>query len=311
MHALVKVHEYTLEKLGELDLRFTNQWVGANVGNTTTASLGIASAVLLFVAPPVGIGLGIGSAVTGGLSFAGDSFADRMHCLDFRRRVSVDALNSVAVSELVEQWFQAQRSLGASVGSVGLASSTGANCATHDPVAEALVDGSLVVGSVSQGGATTAIRTIGTASGAAAPGIVIASQVLGIAGALISTGAAIRGWSTMKAGQSVVRSKILELKLGILRIQHLLAAIDRLECPLCAEAVTLADDVRRCTVRMHCFHATCIQKATKGVSGPCHVCGGSLAPGAEAMVESLESWTTRFDQVAERGNDNSGGDVSV
>jgi len=301
MHALIRVHEDTLRKLDKLDKKFTNQWVGTNVGNTTTASLGIASAVMLFVAPPVGIGLGIGSAVTGSLSFAGDSIADRLHCLDFRRRISVDSWNVVAVSELVEQWLQALTSTGASLGSAFMAMSS-AGPSDVQQMSVALVDGGLAVGQVSQGGASTAVRTLASSSGVALPASAIASaiQILGVAGAVLQTGSAIRGWTSMKAGQSIVRDKVRELKLGIVRTQHLLAAMDRLECHVCAEAITLVDDVRRCEHFMHCYHASCVKPAGGFDVFPCRVCGSSVSVEAESMVDSVQNWTDKLDHSPRR-----------
>merc|ERR1712039_994502 len=102
-----------------------------------------------------------------------------------------------------------------------------------------------------------ASRMIGTLTdvgrGAAAAG-----QAFGIAGALISTGIAFRGWSSRKGGQTAVRKKISELLMRVLRIQHLLAMIDRLECPICASHITLDSQVRHCVGHAHCFHASCL-----------------------------------------------------
>mmetsp|Transcript_17690 Transcript_17690/g.57417 ORF Transcript_17690/g.57417 Transcript_17690/m.57417 type:complete len:103 (-) Transcript_17690:1165-1473(-) len=57
---LLKVHRQTLDGLRELDGRMTGQWVGANMGQTASAGLGIASAVLLFTVPPLGAAFGVG-----------------------------------------------------------------------------------------------------------------------------------------------------------------------------------------------------------------------------------------------------------
>merc|ERR1711879_718779 len=70
------------------------------------------------------------------------------------------------------------------------------------------VDSTLTAGAVAEGAGAVGVR-IADQLGKSAAG---ASQVFGIAGALISTGFAIRGWSTTKAGQSMVREKIAELK---------------------------------------------------------------------------------------------------
>ena len=70
-----------------MDQRFTTQWAAVNSTNTLSAGLAVAGAAALFVAPPVGIGLGIGSAVSGGAASAGDAAADSYLLAELRRIV--------------------------------------------------------------------------------------------------------------------------------------------------------------------------------------------------------------------------------
>lgn len=313
LRALLEVHRDTLQGLRVLDSRFTSQWLGVNCGNTASAGLGIASAVCLFSAPPVGVGLGLGSAAVGGATFAGDSVADRAHSLELKRQLSRDALNAFVVAELLKEWIQARQSLltfsslsmptaapsmdgspllptsftrtssvGTTLGQCGLSGAALPLCGG------AAIDTSLTAGAFVDGLATAGTR-IADQLGKAA---MAASQVLGIAGALISTGFMIRGWSTSKAGQMVARELVEELTVRVLLIQQLLASIDRLECPLCAEAVILADNVQRCSASQHCFHAVCLRRCRAAGArctgaDECPECGSAMEQ-EELMVEAIE-----------------------
>lgn len=282
LRALLDVHRQTLQVLSDLDRQFTGQWVGTNVGNTTSASLGIASAVCLFVVPPVGIGLGVGSAITAGLTFTGDTLADRAHHSTFRKQLSKDAWNAFVVSELLKEWVQAQQTLGSS-GKQSSLTVTAATMAGGSKLEQA-IDGSLAAGSVVNGAASRVVA-----------GVAGASQVLGIAGALIQTGVAIRGWTSTNSGQQNVRGKIQELSCRILQIQHLLAAVDRLECHACSDNITLADDVRLCTNKLHCFHARCVEHLARlGKKTECPHCRGELIPEVELMIESAARYMHRL-----------------
>lgn len=293
--ALLEVHRKTLEELRSLDKRFTGQWVGTNVGNTTSASLGIASAAFLFFAPPVAIGLGVGSAVTGGVTMGADAVADSVNHASLRRQLANDAWNSFVVSELVREWVHARETLGASSKAIALAGMAGSRSQLTlgeegIPLGD-VVDGALVTGSVSSMSANAATRVMSTMG----QQVAMASQVLGIAGALLSTGIAIRGWSSTKAGQTDLREQATELRLRILRIQHLLSAVDRLECPVCADEVILADEVRRCTCMLHCFHVACVQGQQV-----CPLCGSDLEPNSHEMVESAQRFARDMKSKSER-----------
>jgi len=290
---LLNIHRMTLTGLMELDKQFTHQWVGVNMGNTASAGLGVASAVLLFAAPPVGVGLGIGSAMAGGLAFAGDSIANHVNLTDLKAQLSKDAWNAFVVSELLREWMQARQALSTSSSGTGAFSrahsvnSVGSSYCSRelDLGLEDAVDGTLTVSAVAEGAGAVGVRVADQLGKSAAA----ASQVLGIAGALISTGFAIRGWSTTKASQSMVRKKIADLKLRVHQIQHLLASVDRLECPICSDNLILADTVRHCTNHLHCFHAKCVQPwLQRGEPGSCPLCQGPLDASSGMLVDTVE-----------------------
>jgi len=221
---------------------------------------------MLFISPPVGIGLGIGSAVTGSVAYGADYLADWKHIADLKKQVSRDAYNAFVVAELLKEWVQARQALQTFPEDAGgrldtassfqsLSLSRSISSADGFTMGEA-VDGGLTVGAMVDATAVAGTR-IADQLGKAA---FAATQALGVAGALISTGFAIRAWSTSKAGQTAVREKMTELSTRILQIQQLIASVDRLECPLCAEPIILADAVQRCTLSHHCFHAGCMKR---------------------------------------------------
>merc|ERR1719491_2577354 len=160
----------------ELDGQFTHQWLGTNVGNTTSASLGIGSAVMLFVALPVGIGLGVGSAMTAGLTFAGDILADRAHHSSLRKQLSRDVSSAFVVSQLVKEWVKAQQTLGSSGKQQVSLTVSAVPTPARSTAANRAIDVGLGAGSVVNGAAGHMVHIAG------------ASQVAGIAGALIQTG---------------------------------------------------------------------------------------------------------------------------
>jgi len=288
LRALTDVHRQTLKGLRELDAKFTGQWVGVNVGTTASAGLGIASAVTMFLAPPVGVGLGIGSALTGGIAFTGDSLADRAHLADFRKQLSKDAWNSFVVAELIKEWMQARQALQsisqheASSQRAFSVQPEGAGSDSFQTVLGDAFASTLTAGAVVEGAGAFGVRVAdGLGKTAAA-----ASQVLGIAGALISTGFAVHGWSTIKSGQKVVRQKIGELIVRLLQIQHLLASVDRLECPICADNIILADSVRHCLHSAHCFHETCMSHLERRRIRSCPECAGPLCTVPEMLLDS-------------------------
>jgi len=281
---LLDMHRWTLAGLRHLDSRFTGQWLGVNMGNTASAGLGIASAVLLFVAPPVGVGLGIGSAVTSGITFAGDSLADRAHQADLRQQLALDDWNVAALAELLDEWARALQALGARLppGAGQGSDKDGDDEAGGISVSEAVEDG-LMAGAVVDGAAATATQ-VATHVADLGRTAAVASQAVGITGAIISTGFAIKGWSTTKAGQAAVRAKVAELTQRLLDIQRLLVEFDILECPICAVELTFMDDVRWCSHYLHCFHAGCLGRWEASRGDACPLCKSPLDPDADVMA---------------------------
>jgi len=294
--ALMDVHRETIAGLRDLDRHFTGQWLGVNSANSAAAGMGIAAAVLLFVVPPVGVGLGAGSAATGCAAWAGDCATDYALFARLRKQLAKDAWNSFSVAELMQQWMQAQEAYGAWTSSTDMAKADTTSTRRSQQTASAQVekmvgrpvDRTIMAGAVSQGTASTATklaaRVANLGSGAA-----IASQVFGVVGALVSTGVAVRGWSCTKSGQKVVRDRIGGLSLRIVQIQHLLAAVDRLECPYCADDITLMDDVRRCGPLLHCYHASCAARLQR-----CSCCSGPLEDTVEQLVDSVANFEKRL-----------------
>eukprot|EP00928_Gymnodinium_smaydae_P052714 TRINITY_DN3684_c2_g1_i1.p1 TRINITY_DN3684_c2_g1~~TRINITY_DN3684_c2_g1_i1.p1 ORF type:complete len:634 (+),score=114.77 TRINITY_DN3684_c2_g1_i1:168-1904(+) len=281
--ALVEVHRATLRGLWELEGSLAGQKTGVNAGNTATAGLGIASAVLLFVAPPLGVALGAASATAGGVTCAGDALADQAHAADLREQLSRDAWDSFAFAELLQQWLRARKALGTSV-PVGAASAVAdgrpagpRRPSDGDGALSAAIDAGLMAGAVTNTAATTATRLVAGLSAAAQSGALAATGVLGIVGALISTGMAIRGFKATKPSEQATRDFIAELRERVLQTQHLLAVLGRLECPICCDTLTLEDDVKRCSRSLHYFHTHCALGPGSGLDP--HVVRGARAAG--------------------------------
>lgn len=293
LRALLEVHRETLGALRELDHQFTKQWLGINLAKSTGASVGIASAVCLFAVPPVGIALSITGTIAGGLTLVGDRAANGIRRSDLRKQLSRDAWNAFVVAELLREWVQAQQAWGSSGKHASLKGSADdavggkrgqANNLTRINICRQAATHSTQIASVVESAVELGKTPTATAASAGVcTGLAVASQVAGVAGALISTGIAIRGWSTRNMGQKVVRVKIGELRSRILQIQHVLAAVDRLECPICADSITLADDVRLCKDGLHCLHANCAEQLTN-----CPVCHCQLADDVDLMEECCE-----------------------
>jgi hypothetical protein len=106
--ALQVARRVTLAKLYGIDARFTGQWLAVNSGNTVGAGLAVASAACLFVAPPVGVGLGIGSVAVSGAATGGDLLADSSFVSDLRECFCEDDMNAFAVVDLQNDWVKAQ-----------------------------------------------------------------------------------------------------------------------------------------------------------------------------------------------------------
>lgn len=98
--------------LKKLDADITTQWIGVNSANTATAGLAIGSAVTLLIAPPVGVGLGLCAAATGGATTAADLSVDCSTLAALRRQMALDIWNTIAVAELENDWLIARTQAG-------------------------------------------------------------------------------------------------------------------------------------------------------------------------------------------------------
>lgn len=268
MNAMLETHRETITGLMAIDERYSGTWVGVNASNTASAGLGVAATVALFVAPPVGVALGVGSTVASGMGFAGDALGDWGNNSDLRRQVARDDRCAFAAGELLKEWMEARAVLDAARSSPRN-SPRADNDEEHDQsddpsssssaperrrlTAEKAMDHSLKGGVISQN--LTTVAKIAQGGRAAAH----TARWFPIAGTLVSTGFAVRGWSTRKGGQKILRAKLDDIRGRMLRIQQLVACVGRLECSLCAEAVILFDNVRRCQHRHHIFHASCFE----------------------------------------------------
>lgn len=87
---LLNLRRRTLKWLEDLDYGLTVQWAGVGTAKSVSAALGIAAAVTIFLVPPVGIGLGIGSAASGVATTVGDVIANKVKGDSFRDEMAKD-----------------------------------------------------------------------------------------------------------------------------------------------------------------------------------------------------------------------------
>merc|ERR1719356_1754069 len=138
-----------------------------------------------------------------------------------RRQAARDDMNSFAVAELLKEWVASSCAI-SSAAPPRVAHDAPAKEWTSDDLSDPLgeageaVDTGLTAGGVGGWAAGTAARwavTTTTAQGlpAAAAAAVAATQVIGVASALVATGTAIRGWTSLKFGQTAVRTRISDL----------------------------------------------------------------------------------------------------
>jgi len=283
--ALQEIRRETISKLHSMEQQLKGQWVAVNSVNTLSAGLGIASAVALFLAPPIGIGLGVTSAAAGIGATAGDIIADTTKLSELRQQMSLNAWNTVAVSELYEVWMWERRrecESGRPVATkgmeqfclddIGLMSAQGVRVtATVANTIAQLADDGLNLGA--RGVATVGVR------GAA----VTAGKVLGAAGACVSTGIAIHGWANKKALQKTVSKQRDQLTASVLFTQRWLAMMSELQCPICLEDIDRLHEVRACANSWHYAHAVCLRQwedsqEARGKQPLCPQCNGPLGP---------------------------------
>jgi len=251
---LVEIRRETINGLRKLDGSITKQWLGVNSANTATAGLAVGSAVTMFLAPPVGVGLGLAAAASGGMISAVDVSEDGYMLNTFRSQLSLDHLNAVAVAELENEWLLACEKLEMTTSWASSNSGVG-NGKDELGVRSARVvqlGANLSNGAAQLADGATVTRGFVAASGPTA-------RFLGVFGAVAATGVAVHGWCTTKFSQKAVRAKLAELTSSQLYMQRWLAGLERLECPICLESLSLGGEARRCSNNFHYFHATCLE----------------------------------------------------
>jgi len=235
-----------LKALVALDSDLTAQWYGINAAKTVTAGLSIASAVCIFLVPPVGIGLGIGAASTGAVTSLSDFVAQKVKegwfsktmktdeenrsaflvavetfqtiAADFQVRFSIDAADLFhVVSSDDQSWILAAGAhvtgVACGIGTqVTLGSIQMANIAKCFTQLAELGEG--VHGVVTVGTAGATVTAVG-GNGAVAASRVVAStavRTLGCVAAVFSVGDMIHSWSTSSNVQGSVRKSIKDIK---------------------------------------------------------------------------------------------------
>jgi hypothetical protein len=289
---LVEIRRETINGLRKLDGNITKQWFGVNSANTATASLAVGSAVTMFIVPPVGIGLGVAAATSGGMTTAADISEDSCKLKAFRNQLSLDNLNTVAVAELESEWLLAREK---AVELAEKSPSSGIHGRSDTQVSGSLMQvGSTITTIVAQIADESVLATRGAAVTGAMRVGAVGARVFGVLGAVAATGVAVHGWSTTKFSQKAVRAKLDEMTTSLLCMQRWLAGLDNLECPVCLETLQLDAETRRCANNFHFFHAKCLedwcQTCTRhqwAVS--CPECRGDVAPDTHTLDDFITS----------------------
>jgi len=242
-----------------LDGDITKQWFGVNSANTATAGLAVGSAVTMFIAPPVGIGLGLAAATSGGVTTAADVSEDSNMLKAFRDQLSLDNLNTIAVAELENEWLLAREKVVEAYAEKGTPEIGNGTMELSIRSGRFVQLGSTITNIVAE----LADGGVAATRGATAANVVrvgaVTARVFGVVGAVAATGVAVHGWSTTKFSQKAVRSKLAEMTSSLLYMQRWLAGLEHLECPICLESLPLVGETRRCADNYHYFHASCLQ----------------------------------------------------
>lgn len=272
-NVLQDIRRETLTKLRQINGELTTQWALVNSTNTLSAGLGVAAAVTLFIVPPVGIGLGIGSAAVGGSAQAGDTITDRLQIKDIKQQISRLIWNTLVVAELENEWLQALHADGVAISASAPISET----AQVEDVGVDVTRGAQIGATVAGAGLARVVQGTEAAAGITTASTIMrgTTTVLGVTGALMSTGIAVHGWSTTKSLQVSVRSKIEVLESSILYTQRWLAGVGGLECPVCLESLELHSQVMRCHT-WHYVHSHCFDQWARGHHQSCPVCRGPV-----------------------------------
>eukprot|EP00928_Gymnodinium_smaydae_P037480 TRINITY_DN26008_c0_g1_i2.p1 TRINITY_DN26008_c0_g1~~TRINITY_DN26008_c0_g1_i2.p1 ORF type:complete len:593 (-),score=111.89 TRINITY_DN26008_c0_g1_i2:104-1882(-) len=298
---LLEIRKKTLEGLRSLDEELTSQWYAVNSANTMSAGLGVMAAVSIVLATPLSFGLAMGSAAVGGGACAGDALADHFRTGELRRQLSHDARNSFAVAELEREWVWARQNAIQSLQSpLGEGEEAGIGAiAQEEPsmtVYGAQVGATVakVLGVAADEVSCASRAAAATASSAKVSKVALDSaataRVLGVAGAALSIGIAVHGWSTTKALQQTVRSQLNDVAASTIRIQEWLATTGSLQCALCRCGISLAHEVGRCWDSWHYFHAECLEhwrRRRQCQECTCPTCSRPLAQQVGVLAELL------------------------
>jgi hypothetical protein len=301
---LMEIRRDTIDGLRQLDAHFTAQWVGVNSGNTAAAGLAVGSAIGMFLFPPLGISLGVAAAAAGGATTVADLTVENTHLSEFRRQMSMDMWNAVAVAELENEWLHAREYEGQAFEAAACASRAAVPEDVRAGGTRLIQLGSALVGMADMAGDTltatgvaaatgaTVTRGIDVATSASSSNLAaasstarlgsVASRAFGVFGAVAATGIAVHGWCTTKISQQVLRAKLAELTSSLLFMQRWLASLDNLECTICLENLSLLDNAARCSSNWHYFHASCLEQWCNGCAGrnvesTCPDCRGEIA----------------------------------
>merc|ERR1712046_544702 len=116
-------------------------------------------------------------------------------------------------------------------------------------------------------------------------------NVVGGVGAFTGIAIAAWSWRYTTLTQEALRRKVTELLLRILNTQMFLSLQGSFQCPLCAGNITLADEVRFCLCKLHCFHADCytfFNLSRKHELDTCPCCESCMYLHTVTMIDSLE-----------------------
>jgi len=287
VRTLQEVRRRTIKSLRDADRECTERWFIVNGVNTLSAGLGIASAVAIFLAPPVGIGLGIASAATSGTATVAEIADENSAISQLRQTISLDAWNTLAVAELECEWLQAQDHLGECL-------------CTSSPEQKAVTEGMVAAVKLSlSAGGGSAHSTSGVAFISNAAKVVPAAKVLGVAGAVVTTGIAIHGWSTTKELHQALRQRLAQATASMTTSEKFLAAMSSLECSICLCSVELSDQAGSCAEKWHYSHASCLHAWRSECDrnhreACCPLCNGALSD-KTGLLGDLLAETVRND----------------
>jgi len=280
--ALLEVRRRTQTVLLQLNGQVGKQWYAVNSSNTVAAGLAVASFPTLFLAPPVGVALGLGSAAVGVGATAGD-VAGASH--------NGSRLGQVVLDDLWEQFgFEAIEAEFRETLQVAASSLHGPHsCYSAHGTAMAVGAASIRVGSVLARSAKLSRAVMATRAGAQGVANTV-GKVLGGVGAGLAVGIAIHGWSTSTPNQKMVAEKLEEVERSLDYLELIAEQVDSaLVCQLCEQPLEFGfsdQGIRRCA-QFHCFHGRCLQEFAHG-AGHCPSCPQASGSELTAVTSSKD-----------------------